>query len=185
MPDTELIIKQTKRWITDVVVDCNFCPFAAREVQRGSIHYEVEHGKSLEIVLQSVAKVFEQLNNDPAIETSLLILPNGFDQFSGYLELVDLAQELLEKEDYEGVYQLASFHPEYLFSGTVESDPSNYTNRSPYPILHFLREDSVSIAVDSHPDIDAVPERNIVFTQGKGIQFMKELLASCSRGDMN
>ncbi len=181
MADSSTIINQTKNWVSAVVVGCNFCPFAAREVQRGSIHYEVNYETDLDQVLQSVAKIFEQLNSDAGIETSLLILPNGFDDFENYLQLVDLAQELLESEDYEGVYQLASFHPQYLFAGTNESDPSNYTNRSPYPMLHFLREQSVSFAVDSHPDIDAVPQRNIRFTKDKGILFMKELLASCSR----
>ena len=180
MPGSETIIHETKNWITDVVVGCNFCPFAAREVQRGSIHYEVQADAGLEQVLQSVAGIFTQLDNDKNVETSLLILPNGYDDFDAYLQLVDLAQELLEKEDYEGVYQLASFHPHYLFAGSTETDPSNYTNRSPFPMLHFLREESVSLAVDSHPDIDAVPERNIRFTQEKGLQFMKELLASCS-----
>ncbi len=177
--DNEHIISHTKNWISKVVVACNFCPFAAREVQRGTIHYEVMAGADMEQVLATVAKMFQQLDTDKAIETSLLILPDGFADFDSYLELVDLAEKLLEQENYEGVYQLASFHPQYLFAGSNNNDPSNYTNRSPYPMLHFLREDSVTIAVDSHPDIDAVPERNIRFTQEKGLLSMKALLASC------
>ena len=179
MHDNDTIITETKNWITNVVVKCNFCPFAAREVQRGSIHYEVQPDADLNQVLQYVANIFEKLNAEARIETALLILPNGYAGFEPYLELVELAQELLENEGYEGVYQLASFHPAYLFAGTSESDPSNYTNRSPYPMLHFLREESVSLAIDSHPQIESVPENNIRFTQEKGIQFMKELLASC------
>ncbi|MBC7866754.1 MAG: DUF1415 domain-containing protein, partial [Gloeobacteraceae cyanobacterium ES-bin-316] len=111
------------------------------------------------------------------IETSLLILPDSFQGFEDYLQLVALAESLLEKEEYDGIYQLASFHPKYLFAGSNEMDPSNYTNRSPYPMLHFLREDSVSIAVDNHTDIDAVPEQNIAFTQEQGLGYMQGLLA--------
>ena len=175
----DTIIAQTKKWITDVVVGCNFCPFAAREVKRGSIAYEVLDEATMETALQAVATAFLQLDNDPAIETSLLILPNSFESFKTYLELVELADALLEKEDYEGIYQVASFHPQYLFSGSNEEDPSNYTNRSPYPMLHFLREDSLSKVIDSHPDIDDVPVQNISFSREKGIRYMQELLASC------
>lgn len=179
MPDKVAIIEETKNWITNVVVGCNFCPFAAREVRRGSIQYEVQKDAAPEAVLQSVANIFETLNTETEIETSLLILPGGYEDFDAYLQLVDLAQALLEQEAYEGIYQLASFHPQYVFAGSNNADPANYTNRSPYPMLHFLREESVSFAVDSHPDIDDVPQRNIRFTQEKGLQFMKELLASC------
>ena len=94
-------------------------------------------------------------------------------------DILDLLAYNLEKEGYEGVYQIASFHPQYLYAGSTEIDPSNYTNRSPYPMLHFLREESVSRAVDTHPNIDDVPEQNIAFTQEKGLRYMKELLVSC------
>jgi len=177
--DKATLIAQTKKWVVDVVVGCNFCPFAAREVKRGSILYEVVEDATLETSLQAVANAFEQLNNNPDIETCLLILPNGFEDFNQYLELTELADALLEKEDYEGIYQIASFHPQYLFAGSNSIDPANYTNRSPYPMLHLLREESISRVVDSHPDIDEVPERNIAFTQDKGIRYMQELLAAC------
>ena len=89
--DKATIIAQTKKWVTDVVVGCNFCPFAAREVKRGSIFYEVVEDATLETSLQAVANAFEQLNNNPDIETCLLILPNGFEDFNQYLELTELA----------------------------------------------------------------------------------------------
>lgn len=178
-PAEEIIIAQTKKWLTDVVVGCNFCPFAAREVKRDSISYEVLPNADMESTLQAVASTFIYLDEHPDTETSLLILPGSFSSFDEYLQLVEMAESLLEQEDYEGIYQIASFHPAYLFAGSNNIDPSNYTNRSPYPMLHFLREDSVSQAVDSHPDIDQVPQQNIAFTQQKGLAYMQQQLDNC------
>jgi uncharacterized protein len=177
--ESDIVIAQTKKWIVDVVVGCNFCPFAAKEVKRGSIHYEVLQDAAPKNVLETTIKMFQQLDADDTIETSLLILPNVFEIFTSYLDMVEKAETLLEKEGYEGIYQIASFHPQYLFAGSTNIDPSNYTNRSPYPMLHFLREESVSRAVDIHPNIDDVPEQNIAFTQEKGLHYMQELLAAC------
>jgi uncharacterized protein len=176
---SDIVITQTKKWITDVVVGCNFCPFAAREVKRGSIYYEVITEDSLQLVLHAVANIFAKLNDDENIETALLILPMSFVSFTDYLTLVDKAEVLLEKENYEGVFQIASFHPQYLFAGSTNLDPSNYTNRSPYPMLHFLREESVSRAVDSHPNIDDVPHQNIAFANEKGLKHMQVLYTQC------
>ena len=180
-PATTAIIAQTKKWITDVVVACNFCPFASGVLKQGTIHYEVLTNATTETTLQAVAKAMQQLNNEANIETTLLILPYSFSNFDEYLDLLENVETLLEKEGYEGIYQVASFHPAYLFAESTEEDPSNYTNRSPYPMLHFLREASVSKAVDSYPNIDEVPERNIKFAHEKGLLYMQQLLAACSK----
>ncbi len=175
-PDTADIIAQTKKWVTDVVVGCNFCPFAAKEVKKDSIYYEVLHDATIKNVLDAVMAAMHQLDADDSIETSLLILPGSFKSFDDYLQLLELSESLLAKENYEGIYQIAGFHQDYLFAGTTNDDPSNYTNRSPYPILHFLREDSVSIAVDSYAGIDEISPRNIAFTKLKGLLYMQQLL---------
>jgi hypothetical protein len=86
-----------------------------------------------------------------------------------------LSEQLLEKEGYEGVYQIASFHPKYLFAGTKESDPSNYTNRSPYPMLHLLREESLEQAIEKHINADLIPEKNIQKATELGIDYFKNL----------
>jgi hypothetical protein len=90
--------------------------------------------------------------------------------------MLDKAETLLDKENYSGIYQMASFHPEYLFAGSNNEDPSNYTNRSPYPMLHFLRESSITRAVDSYPGIDEVPQRNIAYAKNKGLLYMQQLM---------
>lgn len=179
MSSEEIIIAQTKKWITDVVAGCNFCPFAARELKRGSIFYEVMLNANNKEVLEMCDELMRQLNDEPGIETTLLILPAGVEDFTSYLAMVDLAEAFIATNAYEGIYQVASFHPQYLFAGSNDDDPSNYTNRSPYPMLHFLRESSVTKAVDTHPDVDAIPMDNISFTREKGLRYMKELLAAC------
>jgi hypothetical protein len=176
--ETEQVITNTKNWVSNVVVGCNFCPFAAKEVKKGSIHYKVLEHATMKTTLEAVMLSMIQLDEDAAIETSLLILPGSFLLFDDYLHMLGLAESLLEKEDYEGIYQMASFHPEYLFAGSTNEDPSNYTNRSPYPMLHFLRESSITKAVDSYPGIDDVPQRNIAFTKEKGLLYMQQLMQS-------
>lgn len=183
-PDAKSIIEHTRKWITDVVVGCNFCPFAGREVKKGSIHFEVFEDTDTLRIVEAIVNMLQQLDKDPGIETSLLIFPHAFENFNEYLDLVEDAEFILKKKGYEGVYQLASFHPQYLFAGSAGSDPANYTNRSPYPMLHFLREESVSKAVDSYPGIDEVPNRNIRFAQEKGLLYMQQLLAACSKHDL-
>jgi uncharacterized protein len=175
MLPAEIIIAQTRQWIIDVVVGCNFCPFAAREIKRGTIHYEVVASAGRKEALEALAALFDKMENDKSIETSLLILPAGVASFTAYLQLLDLAETLLHDEGHEGIYQLASFHPAYLFAGAENDDPSNYTNRSPYPMLHLLREDSVSKAVAGHPDVDSIPEKNIEFATQKGLAYMQAL----------
>ena len=96
-----------------------------------------------------------------------------------YLDLVEMAEDLIEEEDYEGVYQVASFHPDYLFAGSDSEDPANYTNRSPYPMLHLLREESIEKALEHYSgDPDEIPERNIRFAREKGLAYMKRLFNS-------
>lgn len=181
MPDHTEVIAQTKKWITDVVVGCNFCPFAAREVKRGSIHYVVLEDANTDTCMEASLAVMKLMDEEKEVETALIILPGGHENFEQYLDLVETAEVLLEENDYEGIYQVASFHPQYLFGGATPDDPANYTNRSPYPMLHFLREESVSRAVDGHPDIEGVPYTNIQFAKEKGLRYMQELLASCMK----
>ena len=113
------------------------------------------------------------------IETTLIIFPNHFADFEDYLDLVDLVEDLSVEQGYEGVYQIASFHPEYCFAGAEEEDPANYTNRSPYPMLHLLREESITRAVEHYKDPEGIPERNMAFAKKKGLQYMQLLRAAC------
>jgi len=179
MDSDETIIAQTKKWITDVVIGCNFCPFAARELKADTIHYMVLENAGLKKSLETLAISFAKLDIDKTTETLFLIFADSFRTFEAYLQLVELSEAILEKQGYEGVYQIASFHPDYLFAGSTENDPANYTNRSPYPMLQLLREESVSRAIDSFPDTEKIPQRNIKYAQEKGLLYMRLLREAC------
>lgn len=174
-----IIIAQTSQWVNSVVIGCNFCPFAAKAVLRKSIRYVVIPEAILETGLEAVIAELRFLDRTEDIETTLLIFPNHFADFDDYLDLVELAERLSIAEGYEGVYQIASFHPQYCFAGADEDDPANYTNRSPYPMLHLLREESITRAVDHYIDPEGIPERNIAFAQEKGLKYMQLLRAAC------
>jgi len=179
MDKTENIISRTKKWIIDVVVGCNFCPFASRVIKMDTIHYQVEPTADLTIAGQSFLRECRRLDADTAIETSFLIFPETFAKFDDYLELVQMTEKLLKKNGYEGVYQVASFHPLYRFAGAPADDAANYTNRSIYPMLHLLREDLVEKALQNYPDPEQIPERNIGFARQKGAVYMKMLRDAC------
>lgn len=177
--EPDIIIAHTKKWIVDVVIGCNFCPFAAREIKKKSVRYKIPADANTKTALETLAVAFEELNANAEIETTLVILPEGFDSFTAYMQLLDKADMLLEKEGYTGVYQIASFHPAYLFADTDANDAANYTNRSPYPMLHILREESLSKAIDKYPGVENIPENNIAFAREKGLAHMQALRLAC------
>jgi len=175
----EQIIDQTKKWITDVVIGCNFCPFAANVVKQNSVHYLVENLGTPGIWIETLHTEIKRLDTNKNIETSFIIFSNSFEKFDDYLDMLSLAEKLLVKNGYEGIYQIASFHPLYQFAGTDENDASNYTNRSVYPMLHLLREESIDTALANYNDPQNIPERNINFAKEKGLTYMKMLRDAC------
>lgn len=179
MERTEQVISQTKKWITEVVIGCNFCPFAAQVVKQQKVYYRVEESATLASSLTAVMTEAKRLDEDDSIDTTFIILPQSFEKFTDYLHLVSLAEELLKKNDYEGVYQLASFHPLYEFAGSSKDDAANYTNRSVYPMLHLLREESIDKALAFYKEPEQIPERNIHFAREKGMVYMKMLRDAC------
>jgi uncharacterized protein len=179
MNNTELIIQQTKKWITDVVIGCNFCPFAAKEIKQNTVHYEIEYSDEPEDCLRAFLHECLRLDDHAVIETSFLILPNAVPQFDNYLALVAHAERILKQKGYEGIYQVASFHPLYRFADTPDNDAANYTNRSVYPMLHLLREESIERALKKYTDPEQIPERNIRFAREKGAAYMQMLRDAC------
>ena len=144
-----------------------------------SIRYVVLQEANLENTLATLILEMKFLDDADEMETTLIILPDRFDHFTQYLDLVRSAESTITREGYDGVYQIASFHPEYCFSGADNNDPANYTNRSLYPILHILREKSISHAVDHYAGAAGIPEQNIAFAQRKGLEYMQLLRLSC------
>ena len=125
-------IEQTRKWITNVVIACNFCPFAAKEIRQNSIHYQVEVAVDTAACLHALIEECKRMDADESIATSLLIFTNAFKQFDNYLAMVGIAEVLMEEQGYEGIYQVASFHPLYTFANAPVNDAANYTNRCGY-----------------------------------------------------
>jgi uncharacterized protein len=175
----EQITEHTKKWITDVVIGCNFCPFAAKVVKQQTVFFKVETATATNVCLESFLQEATRLDNEESIETSFLIFPNAFKNFDDYLGLVSVAEKLLKQYSYNGIYQLASFHPLYRFANAPNDDAANYTNRSPYPMLHLLRESSIDKALEHYNNPETIPERNINFAREKGVVYMKMLRDCC------
>ncbi len=173
------IIEQTTNWIKSVVIDCNFCPFAAKALLKKSIRYIIKSNVTIDESLNSLKNELDYLETDSEIETSFIIFENDFQDFDDYLDLVKKAEGLLTKEGYEGIYQIASFHPDYCFSDSDEDDAANYTNRSIYPMLHILREESLTKALSLYPNPELIPQHNIDFARQKGLQYMQLLRSAC------
>ena len=157
----QVALQSVKRWFEKAVLGLNLCPFAARPYQAGALVFELSEAASDEHCLIDLYLNLHRLDCQPGIETIVLIFPNHLGRFNHYNQFLGLAEDLIEQEGWAGIYQIASFHPDYQFEGTEWRHRSNWTNRSPYPLLHLLRESSVSLAVEKYEDIDAVPERNI------------------------
>ncbi len=170
------IIESTKRWVENFVIELKLCPFAKKELVNDRIRFVVSDAITEEQLLQALRKEFEKLNIESSIETTLLIHTNILQDFFDYNQFLGVANNLLREMQLEGVYQIASFHPKYQFDGTEAGDIENYTNRSPYPILHLLREDSIERAISQYPDVNQIPVRNIALMKSMGSDKVKFLL---------
>lgn len=157
----QVAVQSVKRWFEKAVLGLNLCPFAARPYQSDAIVFELSHAHNDEHCLIDLYLNLYRLDRQPDIETIVLICPYHLIQFDHYNQFLALAENLIEQEGWAGIYQIASFHPDYRFEGSEQHDRANWTNRSPYPLLHVLRENSISLAVDAHENIDAIPDRNI------------------------
>ncbi len=177
-PDS-VLIEQTQHWLESIVIGLNFCPFAQRELEQDSIHYAVIQDTSIQSCLESLIMECERLDQNQDIATSLLIYPEQWTAFDDFLDYLALAESLLEAQHYQGVYQLASFHPLYCFDGEADDDPANYTNRSLYPMLHLLREEQLEAALKHYPYPEQIPQHNIQRARALGEAKLKAMLENC------
>lgn len=177
----QTIIQQTKNWLVSVVIDLNFCPFACQEFENDTIHYCVVRKKTIEASLESFMIECQRLDQHQNIATSLLIYPSQWQNFDDFLHYLAIANDLLETQNYPGIYQIASFHPDYCFAGETKYDPANYTNRSPYPMLHLLREARMEKALLNYPNPEQIQENNIQCARSLGEEKFRTLLAACKK----
>ena len=160
MPDDP--IAATQCWLQRAVINLNLCPFAKAVVAKQQVRFVLSEATTPEALLEDLGNELVLLRDTPAeqIDTTLLIHPQVLTDFLDYNDFLDDADGLVEALVLDGVLQVASFHPQYQFAGSDPEDIENYSNRSPYPMLHLLREDSVARAVEAFPDPDAIVERN-------------------------
>jgi len=176
--DDEAIISAVRQWVETLVVGMNLCPFARRELLKDRVRFIVTHATTEEQLLVVLKAELELLNAEPEIETTLLIHPDVLQDFYAFNDFLNYTDDLLVELDLEGVYQIASFHPDYQFGGTAPDDAENYTNRSPYPVLHLIREESLEKAIANYQDVDAIPERNIALMNELGAEKLQALFQS-------
>ena len=173
--EAEEIVIATRTWLDRAVIGLNLCPFA--KPIRNRIRYAVSEAETPEALRADLADELQTLAEaDPEdIETTLLIHPRVLADFLEYNDFLEVADETLEDLDLVGEIQIASFHPQYQFAGTEPDDIENYTNRSPHPMLHLLREASVEAAVDAHPDTAQINEKNVETMRALGHEGWRRL----------
>lgn len=178
----------TRKWIENVVVGFGFCPYAAAVLDtENALRIDVCQGQSQsdgdasshKAALQRLSSIARQMADNPDPETVLIVMPQGLEDFDDYLDLLADAEDLLQLEQLTGVLQLASFHPDYRFDNTPIDDAANFTNRSPFPMLHILREESVEKLIGKGDFASTIPERNIETARSKGCDAMRAALRSC------
>jgi len=178
----EEVVRAVRRWVEDLIVGLNLCPFAGPELVRNRIRFVVTDATTEEQLLAALAAEFALLNDDAAVETTLLIHPGVLQDFLDYNQFLDSVDRLLVQMGLEGVYQVASFHPDYQFAGTAADDAENYTNRSPYPLLHILREASLERSIAAYPDVEKIPGRNIELMRSLRREKLRALIQVCCDG---
>ena len=173
----EQIIADVEQWLDEVVIGLDLCPFAARPRREKRVRIAVSHATDEEALLNDLQAELERLSDTPAaeLETTLLAIPNMLEDFADYNDFLDAVDLWVEQFGWEGDLQVASFHPQYQFADTEADDPGNLTNRSPWPLLHIIREESLEKAIEHYPEVDAIPERNIARMKALGPEERKRL----------
>ncbi len=181
--DPQAVIAATRRWIAEMVIGLNLCPFARRVFEADKIRYVVSLATAEDQLLKDLAAELESLAAAPiaTVETTLLIHPGVLGNFLDYNDFLGAADRLLAQLGLRSVVQIASFHPAYQFAGADPDAPENYTNRSPYPMLHLLREESITAVAGDPNELLEIPRRNIETLQRLGIRKIVTMLAELGR----
>jgi hypothetical protein len=155
--------QEIRQWLDQAVIGLQLCPFASMPVREGKVRIQVSSENDIVVLLHLLFDELMLLEETPAdeLETTLMVLPEAMPEFLEFNEFLGQAEQLLIDSGWQGIFQIASFHPLYQFDGTLPDAAENLTNRSPYPVLHLLRDESLSKAIAAYPDTLAIPERNI------------------------
>lgn len=157
------ITEQVDQWLNEVVIGLNLCPFAAKPQRNKQIKIFVSEASQEEALLEDILlQLIELSNTEPEkLETTLVVVPNMLKDFWDYNFFIDWVEGLIKQQDWEGIFQVATFHPDYCFGGAEPEDDENLTNRSPYPVFHLIREESMEKVLKHYPDPESIPDTNI------------------------
>ena len=161
MLDRTPIISSVKNWLKHTVIGLQLCPFAKSVFDADKISYTVSDTENAEALMLQLHEEFKRLDDTPEIETTLVIVPQQLFDFESFNQTLDAIDDMLKQYGWSGVFQVASFHPQYQFADTQIDDRENWTNRSPYPIFQILRESSIELAIENFPTIADLPQENI------------------------
>jgi hypothetical protein len=177
----ENALQETRAWVERAVVGLNLCPFAKAPLVKGQVRFVLCETDDPRVLLEALCEEMRKLSQaDPAdLETTLLVHPNVLGDFLDFNDFLEAADDAVESLGFEGVLQVASFHPDFQFAGTSHDDLGNATNRSPYPTLHLLREQSVGRAVAAFPEAESIFEANIRTLEALGEEGWAALQAQC------
>lgn len=178
VPDEIGIINITKLWIENAVIGLNLCPFAKSVYLQNSIRFFVSRATETKYLAEDLRTELNYLHNErnSRIETTLLIHPFVLENFLDQNDFLDTVDELLENQNWVGIFQVANFHPQFMFGDRKFDDITNNVNRSPFPILHLLREEGVERAIDSHPNVESIYHINKVTLRKLGKKGWEDLL---------
>ncbi|CAH1579387.1 DUF1415 domain-containing protein [Vibrio owensii] len=161
--DINAITEQVDQWLNDVVIGLNLCPFAAKPQRNKQIKIFVSEASQEEALLEDILlQLIELSSTEPEkLETTLVVVPNMLQDFWDYNFFIDWVEGLIKQQGWEGIFQVATFHPDYCFGGAEPEDDENLTNRSPYPVFHLIREESMEKVLKHYPDPESIPDTNI------------------------
>ena len=175
--DFNAITEQVDQWLNDVVIGLNLCPFAAKPQRNKQIKIFVSEASQEEALLEDILlQLIELSNTEPEkLETTLVVVPNMLQDFWDYNFFIDWVEGLIKQQDWEGIFQVATFHPDYCFGGAEPEDDENLTNRSPYPVFHLIREESMEKVLKHYPDPESIPDTNIARVSALSVEERKKL----------
>ena len=167
---TDTVVADTRRWLERAVIGLNLCPFAKSVHVKGQVHYAVSAATDGPALREDLLRELRDLAAiDPEVrDTTLLVAPDAFPDFLDFNHFLATADRALAELDLEGILQIAPFHPRFVFAGTRDDDITNFTNRTPYPTLHLIRETSIDRAVMSFPEAEAIFEVNMATMEKLG-----------------